>query len=118
MGIVVAATHLELDQQVAIKFLLPEAMRNPEVVERFLREAKVAAKVKSEHVARVRDVGRVRGEAGEGGESVTAATARTRRVPSSSWSTWTAGPRCAHRQGQACGGRSVRDRAPGRKGPC
>ncbi|MGD0528680.1 MAG: serine/threonine-protein kinase, partial [Polyangiaceae bacterium] len=62
MGVVVAATHVELDQQVAIKFLLPEAMRHPEVVERFLREAKVAARVKSEHVARVSDVGRATGE--------------------------------------------------------
>ena len=59
MGVVVAATHVELDPQVAVKFLLPEAMRHPEVVERFLREAKVAAKVKSEHVARVTDVGKV-----------------------------------------------------------
>jgi serine/threonine protein kinase len=59
MGVVVAATHVELDQLVAVKFLLPEAMRHPEVVERFLREARVAARVKSEHVARVTDVGRV-----------------------------------------------------------
>ena len=34
-------------------------MRNQEVVERFLREAKVAARVNSEHVARVSDVGKV-----------------------------------------------------------
>jgi eukaryotic-like serine/threonine-protein kinase len=61
MGIVVAATHEGLDQKVAIKFLAPEAIRNPEVVERFMREAKVAAKVRSEHVARVSDVGRVDG---------------------------------------------------------
>ena len=59
MGVVVAATHVELDQRVAIKFLLPEAMRHAVVVERFLREAKVAARVKSEHVARVTDVGKV-----------------------------------------------------------
>jgi serine/threonine protein kinase len=57
MGLVVAAVHLGLEQEVAIKFLLPEAMRNKVAVERFLREAKVAAKVKSEHVARVHDVG-------------------------------------------------------------
>jgi serine/threonine protein kinase len=59
MGIVVSATHVGLDQRVAVKFLLPEAMRSPEVVERFLREARIAAKVKSEHVARVSDVGTV-----------------------------------------------------------
>ncbi len=57
MGLVVAAVHLGLEQEVAIKFLLPEAMRNKVAVERFLREAKVAAKVRSEHVARVHDVG-------------------------------------------------------------
>ncbi len=57
MGLVVAAMHLGLEQEVAIKFLLPEAMRNKVAVERFLREAKVAAKVRSEHVARVHDVG-------------------------------------------------------------
>jgi serine/threonine-protein kinase len=59
MGRVVAATHLGLEQQVAIKFLHASAMRNPEVVERFQREAKVAAKVSSEHIARVTDVGTV-----------------------------------------------------------
>ncbi|HZU84626.1 MAG TPA: serine/threonine-protein kinase, partial [Polyangiaceae bacterium] len=61
MGVVVEATHLGLDQRVAIKFLLPEAMRHKEAVERFQREAKVAAKVKSEHVARVHDVGTLPG---------------------------------------------------------
>ncbi len=57
MGIVVAATHLQLDERVALKFLLPEALNNPEAVERFAREARAAVKIKSEHVARVSDVG-------------------------------------------------------------
>ncbi len=57
MGIVVAATHLQLDERVALKFLLPEALSNPEAVERFAREARAAVKIKSEHVARVSDVG-------------------------------------------------------------
>jgi serine/threonine protein kinase len=61
MGVVVAATHLALDQRVAIKFLVPEAMRHKEAVERFQREARVAAKVNSEHVARVHDVGTLEG---------------------------------------------------------
>src|SRR5271170_4714833 len=57
MGVVVAATHLQLEERVAIKFLLPEMLRNPEVVGRFAREARAAVKIKSEHVARVSDVG-------------------------------------------------------------
>jgi serine/threonine-protein kinase len=57
MGVVVAATHLQLDEKVAIKFLLPAMLRNKEVVGRFAREARAAVKIKSEHVARVSDVG-------------------------------------------------------------
>jgi serine/threonine-protein kinase len=57
MGIVVAARHLELDQPVAIKFLLPSATKNADVVQRFSREARAAVKIQSEHVARVLDVG-------------------------------------------------------------
>ncbi len=57
MGIVVSARHLQLDQKVAIKYLLPAALLNPEVVERFAREARAAAKIRGEHVARVIDVG-------------------------------------------------------------
>lgn len=57
MGVVVAATHLALDERVALKFLLPEIARNQEAVARFLREARAAAKIRSEHVARVTDVG-------------------------------------------------------------
>ena len=59
MGVVVAATHLQLDEKVAIKFLLPEAAKQKDVVERFDREAKAAVKIKSEHVARVSDVGKL-----------------------------------------------------------
>jgi serine/threonine-protein kinase len=57
MGLVVAATHEQLDQRVALKFLLPDAAKQPEVVQRFLREARAAVKIHSEHVARVTDVG-------------------------------------------------------------
>src|ERR1700755_3070312 len=57
MGVVVAATHLQLDERVALKFLLPEALENGEAVARFAREARAAVKIKSEHVARVSDVG-------------------------------------------------------------
>jgi eukaryotic-like serine/threonine-protein kinase len=57
MGMVVSAMHLHLDERVAIKFLLPEALGNAEAVARFGREARAAVKIKSEHVARVTDVG-------------------------------------------------------------
>jgi serine/threonine-protein kinase len=57
MGIVVQAVHLQLQQPVAMKFLLPEVLGNQEVVQRFLREAQAAVRLKSEHVARVIDVG-------------------------------------------------------------
>jgi serine/threonine protein kinase len=57
MGLVVSATHMGLEQEVAIKFLLPDAIRSDVAVERCLREAKVAAKIRSDHVARVYDVG-------------------------------------------------------------
>ncbi|WP_394847547.1 serine/threonine protein kinase [Pendulispora brunnea] len=57
MGFVVAATHLQLEQKVALKFLRNESMDNPEVVERFLREARASVRLRGEHVARVHDVG-------------------------------------------------------------
>jgi len=57
MGLVVAATHLQLGERVALKFLLPEALQNRDSVARFEREARAAVRIKSEHVARVSDVG-------------------------------------------------------------
>lgn len=57
MGMVVSALHLQLEERVAIKFLLPEALANAETVARFGREARAAVKIRSEHVARVIDVG-------------------------------------------------------------
>jgi serine/threonine-protein kinase len=59
MGVVVAAHHIQLDEKVALKFLLPEALGNAEAVARFAREARAAVKIKSEHVARVVDVGQL-----------------------------------------------------------
>jgi len=57
MGVVVAAHHLQLDEKVALKFLLPGTLGNQEAVARFAREARAAVKIRSEHVARVIDVG-------------------------------------------------------------
>jgi serine/threonine-protein kinase len=59
MGVVVAATHLDLLEPRALKFMLPTALDNAEAVERFLREARAAARLRSEHVAKVHDVGRL-----------------------------------------------------------
>src|SRR4029079_459599 len=57
MGIVVAARHTQLDQRVALKFLLPVACEVPGAVARFLCEGKAAARITREHVARVMDTG-------------------------------------------------------------
>lgn len=57
MGVVVLAHHLELDQPVAIKFLLDDIAVQDEGAERFRREARAAAKIQSDHVVRVLDVG-------------------------------------------------------------
>jgi eukaryotic-like serine/threonine-protein kinase len=59
MGVVVAARHVELGQHVALKFLLPDACTIPQAVERFLREARASVQIRSEHVARVVDVGKL-----------------------------------------------------------
>jgi serine/threonine-protein kinase len=63
MGVVVEAIHTTLDDRVAIKFLLPEGSRKDIVFRRFLQEARAAARIKSEHVAKVFDVGTL--ESGE-----------------------------------------------------
>lgn len=57
MGVVVAAMHRDLAQRVALKFLLPAAFEAPGAQARMLREARSAARIQSEHVARVMDVG-------------------------------------------------------------
>src|SRR5215472_4612047 len=57
MGVVVAATHLQLAQSVALKFMLPEGLRHQALVQRFAREARAAVRLRSDHVARVLDVG-------------------------------------------------------------
>jgi len=59
MGVVVAATHLELGHRVAIKLLRDEMAQSPVIVERFLREAKAVVGLRTEHVCRVTDTGRL-----------------------------------------------------------
>ncbi len=55
MGTVFAALHLHLGQRVALKFLT--SSRSPNDERRFRREARIAFALRSEHVARVLDVG-------------------------------------------------------------
>jgi serine/threonine-protein kinase len=63
MGWVVVATHLQLEQRVALKFMNAEhATEHPDSVARFIREARAAARIQSEHVARVSDVGTLENE--------------------------------------------------------
>jgi serine/threonine-protein kinase len=57
MGVVVAARHVHLGELFAIKFLLPEALASADAMDRFVREARAAARLKGEHVAKVHDVG-------------------------------------------------------------
>jgi serine/threonine protein kinase len=54
---VLSALHLELHEMVALKLLRPESLAMPDVVARFASEARAVAKLKSEHVAHVFDVG-------------------------------------------------------------
>lgn len=57
MGIVFAATHLQLEHLVAIKVLRRDLLEDDKALGRLLSEARAAAKIRSEHVARVLDVG-------------------------------------------------------------
>jgi eukaryotic-like serine/threonine-protein kinase len=57
MGVVMAARHVVLDRPVAVKLLRPEHAAHSDARERFLREARLAAQLVSEHTARVIDVG-------------------------------------------------------------
>jgi serine/threonine-protein kinase len=57
MGVVVAATHIHLNQIVALKFLRRGVSSESDILARFTREARVAAQLRSEHVARVLDAG-------------------------------------------------------------
>ncbi|MGH7437520.1 MAG: serine/threonine-protein kinase, partial [Polyangiaceae bacterium] len=61
LGVVVAAKHLQLDQTVAIKYLRPRALGNKSIGDRFLREARLSARMRSEHAVHVYDVGTLDG---------------------------------------------------------
>lgn len=57
MGVVMAAHHVQLGTPVAVKILKPEVCREADSVARFVREARIAASLANDHIARVQDVG-------------------------------------------------------------
>ena len=57
MGIVLSAQHLQLGQKVAIKLLLANPTEREPASTRFLREARAAAGLHSDHVVRIHDLG-------------------------------------------------------------
>ena len=57
MGLVYRARHVHLNEPIAIKVLRHDVQLDEEAVTRFKREAQAAVRLKSEHVARIHDVG-------------------------------------------------------------
>jgi serine/threonine-protein kinase len=56
MGVVVAARDEVLERRVAIKFLLPKLAGSETAVQRFVREARSAIRITSEHVVRLLEI--------------------------------------------------------------
>src|SRR5438105_1799407 len=57
MGSVVEAENIKLQDRVAIKVMHKDLASDPILVQRFLREARAAARLRGEHVVRVHDFG-------------------------------------------------------------
>ncbi|MGH7284549.1 MAG: serine/threonine-protein kinase, partial [Polyangiaceae bacterium] len=57
MGAVVAAHHMQFGGKVALKIMLPKAARDKEAITRFSREARAMFHLKSEHAAKVIEIG-------------------------------------------------------------
>jgi eukaryotic-like serine/threonine-protein kinase len=57
MGMVLLVRHIELGQEMAIKVMLPGVVHDDQAGMRFVREARAAAAIQSEHVVRIFDVG-------------------------------------------------------------
>ncbi len=60
-GTVYAAYDPQLDREIALKILRPEAMQSPKAVERFQREAKAAARMLHPNIVPVYDAGQDQG---------------------------------------------------------
>ncbi|MCS6977245.1 MAG: protein kinase [Gemmatales bacterium] len=61
MGYVFLAHDPQLDRHIALKVLRPEVAAKPAAKERFLREARLAARLKSDHIVTIYQVGEDRG---------------------------------------------------------
>ena len=57
MAVVFSARHVHLNERFAVKVLRPAYAANPNIVSRFLQEARAAAQLRSDYVCRVFDVG-------------------------------------------------------------
>jgi len=62
MGVVYLAEHPVIGKRVALKVIHPELARNPEVVSRFIMEAKSVNQIGHEHIVDIGDFGTTAGE--------------------------------------------------------
>jgi eukaryotic-like serine/threonine-protein kinase len=62
MGLVFEATHLRMQQRVAIKFMQSRLVSQPDAVARFEREGRAASRLTSPYATRIFDVDTWRGE--------------------------------------------------------
>jgi WD40 repeat protein/serine/threonine protein kinase len=61
MGVVFLAEDIDLDRKVALKVMLPKIAANPSANQRFLREARAAARLKCDHIVTIYQIGEDRG---------------------------------------------------------
>jgi serine/threonine-protein kinase len=61
MGTVYLAEHMTIQKKVAVKVLAPEYSHRPDLVERFLQEARAASRIAQENVVEITDYGETSG---------------------------------------------------------